>query len=218
MQLNRCHPDRSPLHLCERPRRSEAHRYGAPLKIGLRSGCASVHNAVDNILAACRAGRRYGPEGVGGAARGIPDAAWPRRRTRPSGQGARQAVVNYLDAGDLLVLATAVTGGDLVVRDLGLLDSAAHRPRATVLGVEAYDTLWLKASALLDSIVRTRPLAEGNWRLGWVAAVTLCDINGWWIDAEEDEALDLVRALGREQIDVGGMAAHLEAWSMPKDD
>jgi death on curing protein len=61
-------------------------------------------------------------------------------------------------------------------------------------------------------------LAEGNWRLGWVAAVTLCDINGWWIDAEEDEALDLVRALGREQIDVAGMAAHLEAWSMPKDD
>ncbi|WP_447004335.1 type II toxin-antitoxin system death-on-curing family toxin [Saccharothrix isguenensis] len=127
-------------------------------------------------------------------------------------------MVNYLDAGDLLVLATAVTGGDLVVRDLGLLDSAAHRPRATVLGVEAYDTLWLKASALLDSIVRTRPLAEGNWRLGWVAAVTLCDINGWWIDAAEDDALGLVRALGRDQIDVSGMAAHLEAWSMPKDD
>ncbi|MEU5691133.1 Fic family protein [Actinosynnema sp. NPDC020468] len=125
-------------------------------------------------------------------------------------------MVNYLDAGDLLVLATAVTGGDLVVRDLGLLDSAAHRPRASVLGVEAYDTLWLKASALLDSIVRTRPLVEGNWRLGWVAAVTLCDINGWWIDADEDDALDLVRALGRDQVDVPGLAAHLEAWSLPK--
>lgn len=126
-------------------------------------------------------------------------------------------MVNYLDAGDLLVLATAVTGGDLVVRDLGLLDSAAHRPRATVLGVEAYDTLWLKASALLDSIVRTRPLSEGNWRLGWVAAVTLCDINGWWIEAEEDDALELVRSLGREQVDVPGMAAHLEAWGVPTE-
>jgi death-on-curing protein len=125
-------------------------------------------------------------------------------------------VINYLDAGDLLVLATAVTGGDLVVRDLGLLDSAAHRPRAAVLGVEAYDTLWLKAAALLDSIVRTRPLAEGNWRLGWVAVVAFCDINGWWVDAEEDEALGLVRALGREQIDVPGMAAHLETWALPK--
>lgn len=125
-------------------------------------------------------------------------------------------MVAYLDAGDLLVLATAVTGGDLVVRDLGLLDVAAHRPRATVLGVEAYDSLWAKAAALMESVVRTRPLAEGNWRLGWVAAVTLCDINGWWIDAEEDEALRVVREVGRGQIDVPTVATRLESWAHPK--
>ena len=125
-------------------------------------------------------------------------------------------MIAYLDAGDLLVLATAVTGGDLVVRDLGLLDVAAHRPRATVLGVEAYDTLWAKAAALMESVVRSRPLAEGNWRLGWVAAVTLCDINGWWIDAEEEDALRVVREVGRGQIDVPAVAARLEAWAHPK--
>jgi death-on-curing protein len=122
----------------------------------------------------------------------------------------------YLDASDLLVLAAAVTGGDLVVRDLGLLDSAAHRPQATVLGVEAYDTLWLKAAALMESIIRNRPLAEGNWRLGWVAAVTLCDINGWWVDAEEDAALDLVREVDRGVIEVPSMAAQLESWGVPR--
>jgi death-on-curing protein len=126
-------------------------------------------------------------------------------------------VIAYLDASDLLVLAAAVTGGDLVVRDLGLLDSAAHRPRATVLGVEAYDTLWLKAAALLDSIVRTRPLVEGNWRLGWVAAVTFCDMNGWWIDADEDDALEIVREVGRGNVDVPTMAGHIEAWALPKE-
>jgi death-on-curing protein len=126
-------------------------------------------------------------------------------------------VTDYLDASDLLVLATAVTGGDLVVRDLGLLDSAAHRPRATVLGVEAYDSLWAKAAALLDSIVRGRPLAQGNWRLGWVAAVTLCDVNGWWIDADEDDALDLVRRVGRGQVDVATSAGLLAEWAAPKD-
>ncbi|MGH3759085.1 type II toxin-antitoxin system death-on-curing family toxin [Actinophytocola sp.] len=122
----------------------------------------------------------------------------------------------YLDASDLLVLAAAVTGGDLVVRDLGLLDAAAHRPRATVLGVQAYDNLWLKAAALLDSIVTTRPLAEGNWRLGWVAAVTLCDMNGWWIDADEDDALEVVRDVGRGNVGVPEMAARLEEWALPK--
>lgn len=126
-------------------------------------------------------------------------------------------VTTYLDASDLLVLAAAVTGGDLVVRDLGLLDSAAHRPRATVLGVEAYPTLWLKAAALLDSIVRARPLVEGNWRLGWVAAVTFCDLNGWWIDADTDQALEVVREVGRGAIEVPKMAEHLEAWALPKE-
>ena len=125
-------------------------------------------------------------------------------------------MTDYLDASDLLVLATAVTGGDLVVRDLGLLDAAAHRPRATVLGVEAYESLWAKAAALLDSIVRSRPLAHGNWRLGWVAAVTLCDINGWWIDAAEDEALDLVRLVGRGQLDVPSAAESIQRWAAPK--
>lgn len=125
-------------------------------------------------------------------------------------------MTDYLDASDLLVLATAVTGGDLVVRDLGLLDAAAHRPRATVLGVEAYDSLWTKAAALLDSIVRSRPLAQGNWRLGWVAAVTLCDVNGFWIDADEDDALDLVRGIGRGQVDVKAAADWLERWASPK--
>lgn len=125
-------------------------------------------------------------------------------------------MTDYLDASDLLVLATAVIGGDLIVRDIGLLDAAAHRPRATVLGVEAYDTLWLKAAALMDSIVRTRPLAAGNWRLGWVAAVTLCDINGWWIDAEEETALSLVRELGRGEIDPRAAAERLAEWATPK--
>lgn len=125
-------------------------------------------------------------------------------------------MTDYLDASDLLVLATAVIGGDLVVRDLGLLDAAAHRPRATVLGVEAYESLWTKAAALMDSIVRSRPLAQGNWRLGWVAAVTLCDINGWWIDAGEEAALDLVRRVGRGEADVRLAAECLERWAIGK--
>ncbi|HWC80273.1 MAG TPA: Fic family protein [Pseudonocardiaceae bacterium] len=122
----------------------------------------------------------------------------------------------YLDASDLLVLAAAVTGGDLVVRDIGLLDAAAHRARAIVLGVEAYETLWAKAAALLDSVVCTRPLIQGNWRLGWVAAVTMCDLNGWWVDADEESALAVVRGVGRGQLDISEVAGRLEGWGHPK--
>jgi prophage maintenance system killer protein len=120
------------------------------------------------------------------------------------------SVTSSIDASDLLALATAVTGGESQVRDIGLFDMA-------VRNVAAYDTLWLKAAALIDYIVTTRPLVEGNWRLGWMAAVTLCDRNGWWIDADEDEALELVREVGRGTVSVAEMAASLEAWAHLKD-
>ncbi|PKW12656.1 type II toxin-antitoxin system death-on-curing family toxin [Saccharopolyspora spinosa] len=122
----------------------------------------------------------------------------------------------YLDTSDLLLLATAVADGDLLVRDSGLLDAAAYRPRAEVLGVPAYETLWLKSAALLDSIVRTRPLAEGNWRLAWVAAVAMCDVNGWWVEADDETALVLVREVGRDQRGLPEVADQLERWAKPK--
>jgi len=124
-------------------------------------------------------------------------------------------VTNYLDSADLLMIATTVGSGDLVVRDAGLLDAAAYRPRATMLGSEAYPTLWLKAAALLDSIVRTRPLAEGNWRLGWLAVVTFCDLNGWWIDADDDAALAVIRKISRGEVEVPEVAHWLECWASP---
>ncbi len=121
-------------------------------------------------------------------------------------------MIVYLDSADLLMIATTVGDGDLVVRDAGLLDAAAYRPQATMLGTEAYPTLWLKAAALLDSIVRTRPLTEGNWRLAWVAVVTFCDLNGWWIDAADDTALDVIRQVSRGDTELAGVAHWLETW------
>lgn len=122
-------------------------------------------------------------------------------------------MITYLDSADLLLIATSACDGDLVLRDPGLLDAAAHRPKAFVLGAEVYPTLWLKVAALVDSIVRTRPLAAGNWRLGWLAAVAMCDLNGWWIDVDDDAALDLVRRVSRGDIEISEVANCLQSWA-----
>ncbi|MBZ5734090.1 hypothetical protein K8Z61_06235 [Nocardioides sp. TRM66260-LWL] len=45
--------------------------------------------------------------------------------------------VEHLDLDDLLEIARAAVGEDVVVRDPGLLASAAHRPAQTVYGVDA---------------------------------------------------------------------------------
>lgn len=122
-------------------------------------------------------------------------------------------VIKYLDSADLLLIATSACDGDLVIRDAGLLDAAAHRPKAVVLGREVYPTLWLKAAALLDSIVRSRPLAGGNWRLGWLAVVAMCDLNGWVVDSDDDFALDLVRRVSRGEVEVSEVANWLRTWA-----
>ena len=76
-------------------------------------------------------------------------------------------MIEYLTLEDALILIEDLAVGP--VRDLGLLDSALHRPTATLWGRDAYATIDEKAAALLDSLVRNHPLVDGNKRLGWLA-------------------------------------------------
>ena len=91
---------------------------------------------------------------------------------------ASEEEVEYLDVEDLMDLATRLLGGACLIRDAGLLGSAAARPRTTVFGEDAYPDLWTKAAALLQSIVKSHPLVDGNKRLGWLATATFLELNG----------------------------------------
>jgi death on curing protein len=87
-------------------------------------------------------------------------------------------VTDYLDLQSILDLAELILGTPPAVRDMGLLSSAAARPATVAFGVEAYEDLWTKAGALLQSLVLNHALIDGNKRLGWVAARVLLDLNG----------------------------------------
>ena len=115
--------------------------------------------------------------------------------------------VEYLDLDDLLGLVRALRTGP--VRDVGLLDSAAARPRTIVFGQEAYPTLPLKAAALLHSLARNHPLVDGNERLGWLATVVFLDLNGTRPDLGDDAAFQLVMDVAAGAADVEGIAERL---------
>lgn len=53
----------------------------------------------------------------------------------------------YLTLAELIHVAERTLGGEVAVRDYGLLESALARPQATVLGTNAYDTVDDKTSA-----------------------------------------------------------------------
>ncbi len=115
--------------------------------------------------------------------------------------------MDYLDLEDLLDLTRRLGAGP--VRDAGLLDAAAARPRTSLFGVDAYPTLELKAAALLHSITRNHGLIDGNKRLGLLATITFMRLNGGAFTLTQDEAFDLVMAVAEGSIDVPEIAARL---------
>ncbi|WP_278313251.1 type II toxin-antitoxin system death-on-curing family toxin [Lolliginicoccus levis] len=121
--------------------------------------------------------------------------------------------VIYLSLEDLLTLADDLDC--LEVRDVGLLDSAAHRPAATVFGDDAYPSMHEKAAVLLESIVRNHPLVDGNKRLGWLAVFVFYGLNGYCLEAPDDDAYDLIIGVASGTVGYTETAVELSRWAEP---
>jgi death on curing protein len=115
--------------------------------------------------------------------------------------------LEYLELDDLLALVRALKTGP--VRDVGLIDSAAARPRATAFGEPAYPTLPLQAAALLQSLVGNHALVDGNKRLGWLATVVFLDLNACEPKLTDDEAFQLVMDVAAGSVELEEIAERL---------
>ena len=120
--------------------------------------------------------------------------------------------VEYLDLEDLLTLATALLGDPPPVRDLGLLEAAASRPKASAFGEDAYAGMWSKAAAMLQSILKSHPLVDGNKPLGWLATAVFLDLNGFDMSsADNDAVFDFVMSVAASDLDVHEIAERLRS-------
>jgi death on curing protein len=101
--------------------------------------------------------------------------------------------MKYLTAEQVLFIHArliAETGGSHGIRDLAGLESAVARPRATFDGKELYPDIFLKAAALLDSLINNHPFVDGNKRTGISAAALFLRANGWRLKAGNDELVE----------------------------
>jgi death-on-curing protein len=117
---------------------------------------------------------------------------------------------DYLNLEDLLEIAAGVIESP-VVRDLGLLASAAARPQMSVFGQDAYPAFAEKAAALMHSIARNHALVDGNKRVAWSATRVFCLLNGRDLAYDVDEAERLVLDVAAGKLDVAEIAADLES-------
>lgn len=124
-------------------------------------------------------------------------------------------MTEYLDLDDLLAAADAALGEKGQVRDVGLLQAAVARPRATAFGEDAYPTLDDKAAALLHSLVSGHPLIDGNKRFGWMALRLFYLLNGEDVHPRPEAAFDLITAVASGDLeDVPTIAELLRTWRL----
>lgn len=107
-------------------------------------------------------------------------------------------MTEYLSVEDVFGIGERATGAPVHARDVGLIDSACQRPRASAFGQDAYPTLLRKAAALLQSLTSNHPLIDGNKRTAWLATVVFLRLNHADVfvpDGYDGEAANLVLAV-----------------------
>lgn len=119
-------------------------------------------------------------------------------------------MTEYLTLEDVFTLVEDLGVGP--IRDVGLLDSAVHRPRVSVFGRDAYPELDTKAAVLLESLVRNHALIDGNKRLGWLAVVVFFGLNDITLDVLDDDAYNLVMAMASGDLTHQMAALRMAPW------
>ena len=98
-------------------------------------------------------------------------------------------------------------GGLDGIRDGGLLDPALGRPRQ-LLNYGA-PSLFDLAACYAHGIVKNHPFLDGNKRAGFMAAYTFLGINGFRLEAPEEQAVLHTLALAAGELDADAFAAWL---------
>lgn len=125
--------------------------------------------------------------------------------------------MRYLSGEEVLYIHFAVAQGGGGVRDLDLLLSAVARPRSSVGERDAYQTIYEKAAALLDTICRNHPFVDGNKRTGITAASLFLAVNGYRVTASNDELVAFTVAVAAERPEIGEIARWFEDHSVQED-
>ena len=117
--------------------------------------------------------------------------------------------MRYLSVEEVIEINAHVMGGKHVLRDRGLLESAAARPQASAFGADAYPDLAAKAAALLHSLVLNHPFIDGNKRTAVLATLVFLDLNGYVVRWDQREALDFMLRLAQHQVELDDVIAFL---------
>lgn len=105
------------------------------------------------------------------------------------------------------------TGGLHGIRDLGLLQSAASRPRTTFGGRELYPDVFHKAAALMESLIKNHPFIDGNKRTAITSAGIFLEINGNFLETSQKELERFTLTIATERVSIQDSAEWFKKYS-----
>jgi death on curing protein len=109
--------------------------------------------------------------------------------------------VIYLTLRELLLVGKWATGEEVVIRDVGLLESALARPPASAFGKDAYSSVEEKAASLSHSLSRSHALIDGNERLSLAATIAFLGLNGRRLTLSNGQAYELIMSVATGDVD-----------------
>ena len=101
-------------------------------------------------------------------------------------------------------------GGTDGILDLNLLESAIYRPKTSFGGSEKYKSIFDKAACLLHSLIKNHPFVDGNKRTSLVVAIVFLKINGYILDASQQNLVDFVLKIESNKLNVTDISVVLE--------
>ncbi|WP_128659337.1 type II toxin-antitoxin system death-on-curing family toxin [Paenibacillus sp. 598K] len=130
--------------------------------------------------------------------------------------------ISYLSVQEVIAINVAMIqryspGEQIGVKEPGLLESAVHRPQSSVLGEDAYPTIFEKAAALFESIGQNHPFHNANKRTAFTALVVFLRYNGLHFRMDTKKAEDFTVDMVNHQFDRQHAAAIIEAHCTTND-
>lgn len=108
------------------------------------------------------------------------------------------------------------TGGSLGLRDLGLLESAINRPKASSNRKDLYPKVLEKAAALFHSMILNHPFLDGNKRTSLAVLYEFLKQNGLKLSAKDEEFIELPLRVERKELRLKQIAKWLKEHTKKK--
>lgn len=112
--------------------------------------------------------------------------------------------MEYLTIEDILQIHQDViedSGGGTGIRDSAGIESAVANPQMDLFGSELYPTIAEKAAILCFTVVEMHPFVDGNKRAGHSAMVHFLFMNGYILDADDNEQEKVILDLAAGQLE-----------------